>query len=83
MGIEPTVEVVEVRFTTRFASLADAVEDYRDVLALPDGPDVGRQLADLLAVWLVGGDGHLRPPVATLPAAVLRWRPGGALTPRW
>jgi SAM-dependent methyltransferase len=83
MGIEPSVEVVEVRYATRFASLGEAVEDYRDLLALPDGPEVGRQLGDLLAMWLVGGDGGLRPPIASLPAAVLRWRPGGAPTPRW
>jgi SAM-dependent methyltransferase len=76
-GIDPRVEVVEVRTHTRFASLADAVEDYRDLLALPDDDDVRRRLGELLRTWLVTRGGELRLPVATLPAAVIRWRPTG------
>ena len=76
-GIDATVEVVEVRTHTRFPSLADAVEDYRDLLALPDDDDVRRRLGELLRTWLVARAGELRLPVATLPAAVLRWRPTG------
>ena len=75
IGIDPTVEVVEVRTHTRFSSLAEAVEDYRDLLALPDDEDVGRRLGELLHTWLVARGGELRLPVATLPAAVIRWRP--------
>jgi SAM-dependent methyltransferase len=77
-GIDPTVEVVEVRTHTRFASLAEAVEDYRDLLALPDDDDVRRRLGELLRTWLVARGRELRLPVATLPAAVIRWRPTGS-----
>jgi SAM-dependent methyltransferase len=77
-GIDPTVEVVEVRTHTRFASLAEAVEDYRDLLALPDDDEVRRRLGELLRTWLVSRGGELRLPVATLPAAVIRWRPAGS-----
>jgi SAM-dependent methyltransferase len=77
-GIDPAVEVVEVRTHTRFSSLAEAVEDYRDLLALPDDDDVRRRLGDLLHTWLVARGGELRLPVASLPAAVVRWRPAGA-----
>ena len=76
-GIDATVEVVEVRTHTRFSSLAEAVEDYRDLLALPDDEDVRRRLGELLRTWLVARGGQLRLPVATLPAAVIRWRPAG------
>ena len=78
MGIHTTVEVVEVRTHTRFSSLADAVEDHRDLLALPDDDDVRRRLGQLLRMWLVSRGGQLRLPVATLPAAVVRWRPAGS-----
>ena len=80
LGIEPIVEVVEVRSHTRFSSLAEAVEDYRDLLALPDDDDVRRRLGELLRTWLVARGGVLRLPVASLPAAVLRWRPAGGRT---
>lgn len=77
IGIDPVVEVVEVRTHTRFASLADAVEDYHDLLALPDDDDIRRRLGELLRIWLVARAGELRLPAATLPAAVIRWRPSG------
>ncbi|HEV3402280.1 MAG TPA: class I SAM-dependent methyltransferase [Acidimicrobiales bacterium] len=77
IGMEPEVEVVEVRSRTRFATLAEAVRDYRDLLVLPDTPDVRRELAGLLREWLVTTEGALRPPIATLPAAVVRWQPSG------
>jgi SAM-dependent methyltransferase len=77
IGIEPEVEVVEVRSRTRFVTLAEAVRDYRDLLVLPDTPDVRRELAGLLREWLVKTEGALRPPIATLPAAVVRWQPSG------
>lgn len=76
VGIEPEVEVVEVASRTRFATLAEAVRDYRDLLALPDTREVRRELGGLLRWWLVGAkEGGLRPPIATLPAAVIRWKP--------
>jgi SAM-dependent methyltransferase len=77
IGIDPEVEVVEVRSRTRFATLGEAVRDYRDLLVLPDTPDVRRELAGLLRQWLVKSEGALRPPIATLPAAVVRWQPSG------
>ncbi len=77
VGIEPDVEVVEVRTHTRFASLADAVEDYRDLLALQDDDAIRERLSELLRTWLVARGGELRLPVASLPAAVIRWRPAG------
>jgi ubiquinone/menaquinone biosynthesis C-methylase UbiE len=78
MDIDPQVEVVEVASRTRFATLAEAVRDYRDLLVLADTPEVRRELAGLLRSWLVATTGGaLRPPIATLPAAVLRWEPSG------
>ena len=77
VGIEPDVEVVEVASRTRFASLGEAVRDYRDLLVLPDTREVRRELTDLLRWWLLKTDGGLRPPIATLPAAIVRWRPSG------
>jgi hypothetical protein len=42
---------------------------------LPDADDVTRELERLLAAWLVDeGEKGLRHPVATLPAATLRWQ---------
>jgi hypothetical protein len=75
MGIEATVEVVEVRNRTRFATVDEAVDDHLELLALVDTPDHRDELARLLSQWLVPGRGGLRLPVSTLPAAVLRWTP--------
>ena len=75
LGIAPHVEVVEVPTRSRFADLRQAVADYRDYLLLPNTPDVRRRLRALLASWLVEQDGALRPPVRTLPAAILSWTP--------
>jgi len=76
-GIDADVEVVEVANRTRFPTLAGAVRDYQDLLVLPDTREVRRELAALLSVWLVAGDNGLRPPIATLPVAVIRWAPNG------
>jgi len=75
MGIEPTVEVVEVRSHTRFATLDDAVDDQLDMLALADTTENRGDLADLLSKWLVGAGSGYRLPIASLPAAVIRWSP--------
>ena len=77
MGIDADVEVVEVANRTRFSSLAEAVDDYRDLLAVPDTRETRAELRRLLRSWLVGPDHALRAPIATLPAAVVRWRPRG------
>lgn len=77
MGIDPDVEVVEVANRTRFASMAEAVADYHDLLVLPDTVEAKAELGGLLRTWLVGPPGALRAPIATLPAAVVRWSPTG------
>jgi SAM-dependent methyltransferase len=82
MGIRADVEVVEMANRTRFRSLAHAVADYRDLLVLADTPEVRAELRRLLRAWLVGPPSALRPPFATLPAAVLRWTPAAALSGR-
>ncbi len=75
LGIAAEVEVVEVPIRSRFRTLARAVAAYRDNLLLPDTPEVRRELRKLLAPWLVGREGALRPPLKTTGAAILRWAP--------
>ena len=77
MGIKAEVEIVEVPNRARFASLAEAVDDYRDLLVLADNRETRAELRRLLRSWLVGPAHSLRAPVASLPAAVVRWRPSG------
>lgn len=78
MGIDPEVDVVEVRSRTHFACLDEAVDDQLDMLALADTPQNRSELADLLSMWLVPDRSGFRLPIATLPAAVIRWSPRGA-----
>ncbi|HWB72039.1 MAG TPA: class I SAM-dependent methyltransferase [Egibacteraceae bacterium] len=73
LGIQPRVQVVEAPVVTRFASLRQAVEGYRDVLVLPDTVVVRRELRALLSDWLVGKQPALRPPLRSAPGAVLSW----------
>lgn len=73
MGMQPEVEVVEVPSRTAFATVAEAVEEYRDQLVVPDTSAARRELADLLGSWLVQRHGALRPPLRSLPAAVISW----------
>lgn len=80
LGIAARVEVAEVptlsRFTgERFATLAAAVAAYGQDLLLDDTPPVRRELRGLLRPWLVEEKGYLRPPVTTLPAAIISWAP--------
>jgi SAM-dependent methyltransferase len=75
LGIAPQVKVVEIPNRRRFATIAEAVEHYRDGLLLPETPDVRGELAALLATWLLGRRGALRSPLRTIPAAIVRWRP--------
>lgn len=76
MGIKATVEIVEIPVRARFKSVAAAARAYSDTLLLPDTPEVRRELRQLLAPWLVNGDGGLlRPPVRSLPAAIVSWPP--------
>jgi len=73
MGIEPHVEVAELRTGTRHESLADAVESYRDQLVLPKTPAVQRELARLLDPWFQRRNGGLYAPLRTQPAAIMSW----------
>ncbi len=75
LGITADVEVVEVAARARFKSLGAAVKSYRDQLLLPEGRDVGRELRGLLSSWLVCGPDGLRPPVRTMPSAIVSWGP--------
>lgn len=78
-GFDPETEIVEAPVRARFADLDEAVADFRENLLLPDAADVTAELRRLLADWLVDdGAARLRPPVATLPVAILRWTPRDA-----
>lgn len=74
-GLRAETEIVELAVRGRFDDLDEAVRDFRDNLLLTPDPEIDRELASLLATWLVdeGTDG-LRAPIATLPAAILSWR---------
>lgn len=77
LGVDPDVEVVEVRGRARFDTLAAAVRAYRDMLLVPDTPDGRAELRELLTTWLVSDKGVLRPPLRTMPAAIISWRGRG------
>jgi SAM-dependent methyltransferase len=75
VGIRPEVEVVEVPVRARYATIEEAVDSYRESLALPNTAAVRRELAGLLGPWLQRRDGVLRPPLRTQPAAIISWAP--------
>lgn len=75
LGMEPEVEVVEKKNSSRFATMAVAVSTFRDRLLLPDTAAVRRELEALLAPWLVRRDGALAVPFAAVPAAIVSWAP--------
>ena len=75
MGIEPAVRVVEIPNRKRFATLAEAVEHYRDALLVEDMPEVRGELARLLPAWLMGRRGAYRSPLRATPAAIVEWTP--------
>ena len=78
LGLQPEVEVVEMAVRTRFATPAAAVKAYRDVLVLPDTAEVRAELRGLLSPWLVEDAGGLRPPLKSMPAAIVSWAAGAA-----
>ena len=78
LGVKPEVEVVEVPSRARFKTVAEAARDYRDQLLVPDVPEARRELRELLGSWLVPRGGALGPPLKTIPAAIVSWRPGSA-----
>ena len=80
MGIEPDLEVVEIATRTRWATLDDAVDSYREALVLPDTAEARRELAGLLGPWLQRRAGALHPPFRTQPAAILSWAPARFVT---
>ena len=82
LGLAPQVKVVEVVNRRRFATLEEAIEHYRDALLLPDTPEVSKELAALLATWLLGRRGALRSPLRSAPAAIVSWRPTEAVNAR-
>ena len=73
LGLRPEVEVVELPTRARFDTLAAAVKAYREVLVLPDTAEVRKEMRGLLSSWLVEDRGALRPPVRTMPAAIVSW----------
>jgi SAM-dependent methyltransferase len=75
-GSKPKVEMVEVPMQVHFPTLAAAVKSYRDVLVLPETDEVKAELRSLLSSWLVQGERGLRPPVSTMPAAIVSWKAG-------
>ena len=79
LGVEHRVKVVEIPDHRRWATIADAVESYRDALLLDDTEPVRAELAGLLASWLPGRRGAYRPPLRVLPAAIVEWK-GGQLS---
>lgn len=81
LGLEPQVEVVEVRTMARFKDLAKAVRSYRETLLVPDTPPVRAELRSILGSWLVEDRGELRPPLRTAPAAIVSWDASGARPP--
>lgn len=74
-GIAPDVKVVELKNRTRFATIEQAVEHYRDGLLLGETHGVEDDLARLLERWLLGRRGAYRSPLRTLPVAIIHWRP--------
>ena len=74
-GCRPTVEVVPGTGGRGYRTVAEAVPDLREQLALPDDPASLRDLRKLLGGWLISRGGLLRPPGAPLPVAIIRWNP--------
>lgn len=75
LGIEPDVEIVELPRVVRHATIEDAIDEYREGLALEDSEQVRRELLLLLQDWLVRDANGWRSPFAALPAAILSWTP--------
>ena len=77
LGVEPEVDIVAVPSLSRYATLDDAVAEYRHMLLVSHADDdIGDELATVLGSWLSWRDGFLRSPVRTAPAAIVSWTPG-------
>ncbi len=79
LGLEPTIEVVEVPTRVRFTSVVEAAKDYRDQLCLPDTPEIRKELRGILTDWLILRRDGLGAPLKTVPAAVISWSPGSGI----
>lgn len=74
-GQRARVEVVRGTTGTGYRTVAEALPDLREQLALPTDAATTRELRGLLAGWLVPRAGWLRPPGTPLPVAIIRWTP--------
>jgi SAM-dependent methyltransferase len=78
LGIEPEVEFDDLPESS-YADLDEAIYAYRDLLKLPAGADVDRELAAVLSVWLrPDAGGRLQPPFRASPWATVAWTPASA-----
>lgn len=75
IGARPRVEIVEVPTRGRYTTVAQAARAYLDTLVLADTAEVRGELRGVLADWLVPDGDLLRPPVRSLPAAIVHWAP--------
>jgi SAM-dependent methyltransferase len=75
LGIDPTLEVVELPYRTRFSTVDEAAADYAEQLLVPNTKEARAELRHLLGSWLVRRGDQLGPPVRTMPAAILQWQP--------
>lgn len=74
-GWRATFEVVRGTGGSGYRTVAEAVPELREQLALPDDPATVRELRKRLDGWLVRRAGLLRPPGSPLPVAIIRWTP--------
>jgi SAM-dependent methyltransferase len=81
LGIDPSVDIVEIPDRRRFATVAAAAGEYRDHLVLPDTRAARHELEGLLSSWLVRRDGALAAPLRAVPAAIISWAPSGPRNP--
>lgn len=73
LGFKPEVAIVETRTRARFATVAAAAKSYREAMVLPDTPEIRAELRHLLTPWLVKEGDAFRPPMRTMPAAIVSW----------
>lgn len=71
MGIYANVEVVKLPVVLNYPSLDVAVEEQLEQLILPDDEKTRSELRQLLAGWLLEGDGMLVPPVGEMIGAII------------
>lgn len=76
LGFDAAVDVFEIRSTSMYADLDEAVAEYRSQLYLTADHD--HELRGLLADWLVADTDRLRPPFETSPVALVSWVPESA-----